>query len=132
MTSRMATLGLSLGACLALGSEAHAFCTRPSGTIEVMRAALQQDGTIKRARAGKDLQLLHTAAPGRIQEMWTFTLPGHPAHPGFSCWKVGPWAGGTAPWRTFVHCKAGKAACDRYLAEIQALTEPVLRQWTRD
>jgi hypothetical protein len=97
-----------------------------------MRAALQQDRTIKQGKARKDLRLFHTAAPGNIQEMWTVTRPGHPAYPGFSCWKVGPWAGSSAPWRTYVHCKADKAACDRYLAEIQAFTEVVLRQWKRD
>ncbi len=123
---------LNLGFCLVLGAEAYAFCTRPSDTIEVMRAALQQDKTIKQGKANKDLQFFHTAAPGNIQEMWTFTRPNHPAYPGFSCWKVGPWAGNSAPWRVYAHCKAGKAACDRYLAEIEGLTKIVMRQWKTD
>jgi len=132
MASRIAMFGLSLGLCLMLEAEAYAFCTRPSGSIEVMRTTLQRDKTIKQGRANNDLQLFHTARAGNIQEMWTFTRPGHPAHPGFSCWKVGPWAGTSAPYRVYVHCKADKAACDRYLAEINALTEPVMRQWKTD
>lgn len=130
--ARIAAFGLSLGFCLALSEEALAFCTRPSDTIEAMRAALQQDKTIKQGKANKDLQLFHTAAPGNIQEMWTFTRPSHPAHPGFSCWKVGPWEGGSAPYRVYAHCKADKAACDRYLAEIHALTAAVIKQWKTD
>jgi hypothetical protein len=132
MTSQIVMFGLSLGLCLALKAEAQAFCTRPSGSIEVMRAALQKDKTIKQGRAYSDLQLFHTARAGNNQEMWTFTRPSHPAHPGFSCWKVGPSSGGAASWRTYVHCKADKAACDRYLTEIQALTKPVLSQWQTD
>jgi hypothetical protein len=97
-----------------------------------MREALQKDKTITQGRANNDLQLFHTARAGNIQEMWTFTRAGHPAHPGFSCWKVGPWAGASAPYRVYVHCKADKTACDRYLAQINALTEPVMRQWKTD
>lgn len=130
--SRIAMFGLSLGFCLAFESEAHAYCTRSSNSMEVVKAALQLDKTIKQGKANKGLQLFHTAAPGNIQEMWTFTRPRHPAHPGFSCWKVGPWAGGSAPYRVYVHCKADKVACDRYLAEIEALTKPVMRQWKTD
>jgi hypothetical protein len=132
MTSRIVVLGLSLGVCLLFAAEARAFCTRPSGTMETMRAALQRDKTIKQGNAGKDLQLFHTAKASNTQEMWTFTRPGHPAYPGFSCWKFGPWVGNSAPWRVYIHCKAGKAACDRYRAEIEALTEPVLKQWKTD
>ena len=132
MTSRIVMFGLSIGLCLALGAEAHAFCTRPSGSIEDMRAALQRDKAIKQGKANKELQLFHTAGAGNIQEMWTFTRPGHPAHPGFSCWKIGPWTGASAPFRTYVHCKADKKACDRYLAEIQPLIESILKQWKTD
>jgi hypothetical protein len=132
MTSRIVMFGLSLGLCLALGTEAHAFCTRPSGSIEVMKAALQRDKTIKQGKANRSLQLFHTAAPGNVQELWTFTRPSHPAYPGFSCWKVGPWAGDSAPMRTYINCKADKAACNRYLAEIQAHTEVILGQWKTD
>ncbi len=131
MTSRIALLASSLWLCL-LGTEANAFCTRPSGSVEEMKAALQRDKTIKQGMAGKDLQLFQTVAPGRMQEMWTFTRPSHPAYPGFSCWKVGPWSGGSAPFRTYVNCKADKAICDRYLAEIQAHTEVVLKRWKTD
>jgi hypothetical protein len=132
MTSRIAVFGLSVGFCLALGAEARAFCTRPSGSMDAMKAALQQDKTIKRGKANEDLELFHTAVPANIQEMWTFTRSRHPAYPGFSCWKIGPWAGSSAPYRVYIQCKAGKAACDRYRTEIETLTEPVMKQWKTD
>lgn len=128
MTSRIVAFCLSLWFGLALGTEAHAYCTRPTDTVDVMRANLQQDKTIKQGKANKDLQLFHTAARGNIQEMWTFTRPSHPAYPGFSCLKIGPWTEESSPFHTYVHCKADKAACDRYLAEIEALLKPVVRQ----
>lgn len=129
MTLQVLMFGLSLGLCLALGTEAQAYCTRPTDTIEAMKMALLQDKTIKQGRTNKDLQLLHTAASGDVQEMWTFTRPTHPAHPGFSCWKLGPWTGRAAPFRVYVHCKAGKVACDRYLSEIDKLTKVIVKQW---
>jgi hypothetical protein len=64
--------------------------------------------------------------------VWSFTPPGHPAHPSVARREVRQAKDGRVSIQHSVRCEAAKAACDKLNAEFRELNDRIRRQLERD
>ena len=64
--------------------------------------------------------------------VWSFTPPGHPAHPSAVRREVRQAKNGTVSIQQSGRCEAAKAACDKLNAEFVELNDRMRRQLERD
>jgi hypothetical protein len=112
-----------IGAGLAAPARAQDLCGRPVEAPDALYERLAKTEKLPEIHRDKGYVALHDKAR---QVTWTFTLPGHPAHPSVICRQ--PVQEGKG-WRIEmgVSCRAADAACEKLVDAFDKLNERLVQ-----
>ena len=116
-------------ACAALAGAtgpaiAAELCGRPQETPEAMFERLTKTEKLGENFRDKSYVALNDAAKGTV---WTFTVPGHPAHPSVVCRRPVQ-DGAQMRLEMNVQCNAPEAECQKLVRGFQELNQRMLRE----
>ena len=113
-------LGLILSANLALAQE---LCGRPTEQPQAVFDRLTKNEKLKEDFRDKSYVAISDKARDTI---WTFTVPGHPAHPSVVCRRPVQ-DGAELRLQMDVRCNAAETECQKLVAAFQELNQRMLR-----
>jgi hypothetical protein len=108
---------------IAPGWAADDVCGRPKTTPQALYEQLSKDSKLKEMRRSDVYVALEDGSDGTL---WTFTLPGHPAHPAVVCRRVME-RRGIIDIPTTVHCNGAEAACAKLRSDFDVLNERMIQ-----
>ena len=127
----MTAYRLSVGAILAGGlvavslpAAAQDLCGRPREAPDVVYDRLTKTEKLKESFRDKAYAAVNDEAKGTV---WTFTVPGHPAHPSVVCRHIVK-DGTEMRLETQVQCNASEAECERLVKAFQELNHRMLQE----
>ena len=109
--------------CL-LGASAFAqdLCGRPSETPETLFERMSKTEKLKELSRDKSYIALNDTAKDTV---WTFTVPGHPAHPSAVCRRLVP-DGNQMRLQMNVQCNASETECRKLVDAFQELNQRMI------
>ena len=113
-------LGFILSANLALAQE---LCGRPTEQPQAVFDRLTKNEKLKEDFRDKSYVAISDKARDTI---WTFTVPGHPAHPSVVCRRPVQ-DGAELRLQMDVRCNAAETECQKLVAAFQELNQRMLR-----
>ena len=113
-------LGLILSANLALAQE---LCGRPTEQPQALFDRLTKTEKLKEDFRDKSYVAISDKAKDTI---WTFTVPGHPAHPSVVCRRPVQ-DGAELQLQMDVRCNAAETECQKLVTAFQELNQRMLR-----
>ena len=116
--------GISLLAAFAVPAVAQELCWRPSESPEALFARLTQQEKLKEDFRDKSYIALGDKATDTI---WTFTVPGHPAHPSVVCRRPVQ-DGDNLKLDMNVRCNAPEAECEKLVKAFQELNQRMMQE----
>jgi hypothetical protein len=101
---------------------AQDLCGRPAEAPEALLERLTKVEKLKELSRDKAYVALNDAARGTV---WTFTVPGHPAHPSAVCRRLVP-DGKEMRLQMNVQCNADEAECRKLVDAFQELNRRMI------
>lgn len=117
----LAAVGL---AAVSLPAVAQDLCGRPREAPAAVHDRLTKTETLKESFRDKAYAAVNDEAKGVV---WTFTVPGYPAHPSVVCRHVVK-DGTEMRLETQVQCNASEAECERLVKAFQELNHRMLQE----
>lgn len=114
-------LGLTLSAGLAAAQD---LCGRPSEQPQAVFDRLTKTEKLKEDFRDKSYVAISDKAKDTV---WTFTVPGHPAHPSVVCRRPVQ-DGADMRLQMNVQCNAAEAECQKLVAAFQKLNQRMIRE----
>jgi hypothetical protein len=99
-------------------------CGRPREAPEALYDRLTKTEKLKESFRDKAYIAINDAARNTL---WTFTVPGHPAHPTVVCRQPVDVPGKELSLQMDVQCNADGAECERLVSAFQELNQRMLR-----
>jgi hypothetical protein len=103
---------------------AQDLCGRPAEAPEALLERMSKVEKLQELSRDKSYVALNDAARGTV---WTFTVPGHPAHPTAVCRRLVP-DGNEMRLQTNVQCNASEAECRKLVDAFQELNQRMLQE----
>ena len=119
-----AVCALVLSATLALAQD---LCGRPREEPQALLDRLTKSEGLKEDFRDKSYVAVSDKAKGTV---WTFTVPGHPAHPSVVCRRPVQ-DGAELRLQTQVQCNAVEAECQKLVKAFQELNQRMLQELRR-
>jgi hypothetical protein len=120
--------GLSVAVAMTLlpgtGALAQDLCGRPAEQPQVLFGRLTKTEKLKEDFRDKSYVAISDKAKDTI---WTFTVPGHPAHPSVVC-RQPVQDGAELRLQMNVQCNAAEAECQKLVTAFQELNQRMLRE----
>jgi len=116
--------GISMLALLPGPALAQDLCGRPSEQPEALLSRLTKTEGLKEDFRDKSYVAISDKAKDTV---WTFTVPGHPAHPSVVCRRPVQ-DGADMRLQMNVQCNAAEAECQRLVKAFQELNQRMLQE----
>ncbi len=127
-TKVLALTAVICATALATPARAADLCGRPGGRpTEVFDRLTKVEKLPELSRDNSYIALRD--APNLIT--WTFTVPGHPAHPSVVCRRIVQESGGRLSLDTQIACDAPEAACLKLKRDFDALNARMLEEMNK-
>jgi hypothetical protein len=102
-------------------------CDRPSEQPQALFDRLTKSENLKEDFRDKSYVAISDKAAGTV---WTFTVPGHPAHPSVVCRRPVQ-DGAEMRLQTDVRCNASEAECQKLVKAFQELNQRMMQEMRR-
>jgi hypothetical protein len=119
--------GVSI-AMVALPALAQDLCGRPREAPDAVFNRLTKGEKLKESFRDKSYVAINDAVRNTL---WTFTLPGHPAHPTVVCRQPVEQSGKELQLQMEVQCNASEAECEKLVDAFQELNRRMLEDAKR-
>lgn len=102
-------------------------CGRRVTSHAALLAQVRSDATVQAGAESKDYLSFSPRGAGTPMVAWTFTKPGHPAHPSVVCRMLVQQPGGAWNMDMRTLCASSKAQCNRLQADFVRLNADMSR-----